>query len=77
MKTTKIKQYIRTNRDEIITFAFFAGAAVLAVVITNKVVEAERENAEALENYIREENREGKTVYQLADGRYISVRTEE
>ena len=73
MNTTKIKKYINDHRDGIVTFSIYAGTAVAAIALVHYTAKAEAHNAAILDEYTRAENKLGNTVYQLANGDYISV----
>lgn len=72
----KIKQKIKDHRYEIIAVGFVTALVALTVVAENKTLEQQQKAQQELDNYIVDQNRKGKTVYQLADGSYIGVAVE-
>lgn len=69
----KIKKKIHENRYNIAAVGIVAGIVALAWYSELKVLEREKENKTQRDNFIVEQNRLGRTVFQLADGSYIGV----
>ena len=72
-----LKRKIKEHRVEIATTGFIVALVALAVVVDVKVAQQEAEARQELDEFIVKSNREGKTVYQLANGQHIAVRVEE
>lgn len=74
---TRVKTFVADHKDEIIagTFITVAGAAYFAFIY--KSMKSQEEALAEAETFIRAENAKGRSVYQLADGRLISVTHDE
>lgn len=70
---TRVKTFVADHKDEILAGTFIAAAGTAYFVIIKKLMEAQQEALEEAETFVREENAKGRSVYQLADGRLISV----
>ncbi len=68
-----IKKFVTDNREMILltTGVLTACAAIVAIASHDAKVVAD--NAQRLSDFVTQENKLGKSVYQLIDGSYISV----
>jgi hypothetical protein len=78
MKKTyrKVKQYVKDHREDIydwMPIAIAAAGTAAAVVVVTMATAKEAEEQKKIDDWTREQNFDGKTVYELADGSYIAV----
>lgn len=70
---TKIKKFYTDNRDDLRAWTIIGVTFLTVGAIVHYGTKAEQKEAERLDEFTREQNKLGKTVYQLANGNYIAV----
>lgn len=71
--TNRIRTWYAQNRETVLDYAAVAGSIVVGSALVYAITKYTEAQRQELEQWIIEQNREGKTVFKLADGRYMSA----